>query len=87
MRRGSAGAESTDLRSAPSFVDAAAGNIIYWTNSLTIGHNVVATVAIECGYHYREEGPEALKPVGETEFLESVGISASNVGLQKPARR
>jgi predicted TIM-barrel fold metal-dependent hydrolase len=40
------------------------------------GHNVVATVAVECGYHYRENGPEDLKPVGETEFLESVAKRA-----------
>ena len=36
------------------------------------GHNVVATVAVECKAMYRKVGPEALKPVGETEFLESV---------------
>jgi L-fuconolactonase len=36
------------------------------------GHNVVATVAIECRAMYRRVGPDELKPVGETEFLESV---------------
>jgi predicted TIM-barrel fold metal-dependent hydrolase len=36
------------------------------------GHNVVSTVAVECRYRYRNEGPEALRPVGETEFLEGV---------------
>jgi L-fuconolactonase len=39
---------------------------------LNSGHNIVATVAVECGYDYREHGPEQLRPVGETEFLESV---------------
>ena len=33
------------------------------------GHNVVQTVYIECGWSYRKDGPEHLKPVGETEFL------------------
>ncbi len=41
---------------------------------LRSGHNVVSTVAIECRYGYRKQGPEALRPVGETEFLEGVAI-------------
>ncbi len=32
------------------------------------GHNVVGTVYMECGVSFRAEGPEALRPVGETEF-------------------
>jgi len=44
---------------------------------LRSGHNVVSTVAIECRYGYREDGAEELRPVGETEFLESV---ANRVG-------
>ena len=36
------------------------------------GHNIVATVYVECRGAYREDGPEALKPVGETEFVERV---------------
>ena len=39
---------------------------------LRSGHNVVSTVAVECRYSYRKGGPEELRPVGETEFLESV---------------
>jgi L-fuconolactonase len=39
---------------------------------LDSGHSIVATVAVECGYGYREHGPEQLRPVGETEFLESI---------------
>ncbi|HSV81751.1 MAG TPA: amidohydrolase family protein [Ramlibacter sp.] len=30
------------------------------------GHNVVATVYVQCGWQYRQDGPEALRPVGET---------------------
>ena len=44
---------------------------------LRSAHNVVSTVAIECHYGYRKDGPEAFRPVGETEFLESV---ANRVG-------
>ncbi len=33
------------------------------------GHNVVETVFIDCGSGYRTEGPEALRPVGETELI------------------
>jgi predicted TIM-barrel fold metal-dependent hydrolase len=44
------------------------------------GHNVIATVYMECGAMYRKEGPEALRPVGETEFVNGVAaMSASGV--------
>jgi len=33
------------------------------------GHNVVATVFMECHSMYRAKGPEAMRPVGETEFV------------------
>jgi L-fuconolactonase len=36
------------------------------------GHNIVATVYIECGSVYRSDGPEALRPVGETEFVQQI---------------
>ena len=38
------------------------------------GHNIEATVFIECNAMYRADGPEHLKPVGETEF--AVGMAA-----------
>ena len=38
------------------------------------GHNVVATVFLECHAMYRADGPEAMRPVGETEFV--AGIAA-----------
>lgn len=43
------------------------------------GHNIVKTVFMECGEGYREDGPEHLKPVGETEFVEAIA-SASRDG-------
>jgi predicted TIM-barrel fold metal-dependent hydrolase len=36
------------------------------------GHNVRTTVFLETGAWYRQEGPEHLRPVGETEFVASV---------------
>ncbi|OYU73498.1 MAG: amidohydrolase, partial [Burkholderiales bacterium PBB5] len=33
------------------------------------GHNIVKTVFVECRAAAREDGPEHLKPVGETEFV------------------
>jgi len=43
-----------------------------FVGDLASGHNVVATVAVECGYGYRKSGADELRPLGETEFLESV---------------
>ena len=45
---------------------------------LRSGHNVVSTVAIECHYGYRKDGPENLKPVGETEFLDAIATRAAS---------
>ncbi|NIV74098.1 MAG: amidohydrolase, partial [Gammaproteobacteria bacterium] len=36
------------------------------------GHNVVQTVFLECSSAYREDGPEAMRPVGETEFVAAI---------------
>ncbi len=33
------------------------------------GHNVVQTLFMECGSSYREDGPEHLKCIGETEYI------------------
>jgi len=38
------------------------------------GHNVVSTVFVECASMYRNDGPEEMRPVGETEFVN--GVSA-----------
>jgi len=47
---------------------------------LKSGHNVVSTVYAQCGYAYRKAGPEAFKPVGETEFVASVADEAARRG-------
>lgn len=44
------------------------------------GHNIESTVFVECGSFYRAAGPEALRPVGETEFVNGqAAMSASGV--------
>ena len=41
------------------------------------GHRIVSSVAVECGAMYRDGGAPELRPVGETEFLESIAAEAS----------
>jgi L-fuconolactonase len=36
------------------------------------GHNIVATVHVQCGFGYRSEGPALLRPVGETERIVAI---------------
>ena len=52
---------------------------------LHTGHNVVATVFLQCHAMYRASGPEEMRPVGETEFV--AGIAAmSDSGGYGPTR-
>ena len=44
------------------------------------GHNVVASVYVQCGHAYRSNGPEELKSVGETEFAALVAERAGQSG-------
>jgi L-fuconolactonase len=42
------------------------------------GHNIVSTVFIECREMWRKDGPEEMRPIGETDFVERiVGQSSS----------
>lgn len=36
------------------------------------GHNITKTVFVECTTGYRQEGPEEMRPVGETEFANQI---------------
>ena len=45
-------------------------------NDLSGGHNVVSTVFIECQAMYRKNGPEEMRSLGQTEFVQ--GIVAQN---------
>ncbi|MFV2089576.1 MAG: amidohydrolase [Pseudomonadales bacterium] len=42
------------------------------------GHNVVSTVFVECASMYRAEGRDALRPVGETEFVNGVAAMSAS---------
>ena len=42
------------------------------------GHNVVSTVFIECGAMYKTSGPEELRAVGETEFVNGVAAMSES---------
>ena len=52
---------------------------------LGAGHNVVSTVFIECGAMWKTDGPEALRPIGETEFVNGIAAMSAS-GIYGPAR-
>lgn len=45
------------------------------------GHNIVATVFVECHAMYRAGGAEALKPVGEVEFANGIAAMSASGGF------
>jgi len=49
------------------------------------GHNILKTVFVECMAMYRADGPEALRPVGETEFVNGIAAQSAS-GLYGPIR-
>ena len=49
------------------------------------GHNVRATVFIECGSMYRADGPAEMRCVGETQFVNGVAAMAAS-GVYGPTR-
>ena len=46
------------------------------------GHRVVRTVFVECASAYRTDGPEALRPVGETEFVAAVAAESERTAAE-----
>jgi len=52
---------------------------------LDAGHNIVSTVFIECGAMFKTNGPEAMKPIGETEFVRGIAAMSAS-GLYGDAR-
>ncbi len=44
------------------------------------GHDVIATVYVEARSMYRADGPEALRPVGEVEFVNGVAAMSASGG-------
>src|SRR6266702_5104534 len=49
------------------------------------GHNIRATVYVDCRSMYRADGPEAFRPVGEVEFANGVAAIGAS-GLYGPTR-
>lgn len=49
------------------------------------GDNVVSTVFIECTAMFKTDGPEALRPVGEVEFINGIAAMSAS-GLYGPVR-
>jgi predicted TIM-barrel fold metal-dependent hydrolase len=47
------------------------------------GHNIVATVYVDCRSMYRAKGPEAFRPVGEVEFANGVAAMSASGGYGK----
>jgi len=43
-------------------------------------HRVVSTVFVECASMYRKDGPESMRPVGETEFVNGVAAMTASGG-------
>jgi predicted TIM-barrel fold metal-dependent hydrolase len=44
---------------------------------LAAGHHIIDTVFVECHSSYRPDGPEHLRPVGETEFVTAASEASS----------
>src|SRR5580692_5906444 len=50
------------------------------TRDIASGHNIIATVYVEARSMYRAKGPEALRPVGEIEFVNGVAAMSASGG-------
>src|SRR5260370_305456 len=48
------------------------------------GHNIIATVYVDCRSMYRAHGPEAFRPVGEVEFPNDVAAMSATGGHRPP---
>ncbi|NQW16169.1 MAG: amidohydrolase family protein [Chloroflexi bacterium] len=42
------------------------------------GHRITETVFVECSSMYRKDGPEGLRPVGETEFVQGIAAQSAS---------
>ena len=48
---------------------------------LNSGHKIVATVFLQCRAMHRASGPDAMRPVGETEFVNGVAAMSASGGF------
>ncbi len=71
------------------FIEAIARSAYYTFGDLyadvTGGHNVIGTVFMECGAFYRADADDALKVVGEVEYVNGVAAQSAS-GLYGPGR-
>src|SRR3954447_26054449 len=44
------------------------------------GHNIVSTVFLECRSMYRKDGPPAMAPLGEVEFVNGIAAMSASGG-------
>ena len=54
-------------------------------DDIASGHNIIATVYVDCRSMYRAGGPEAFRPVGEVEFANGVAAMAASGAYGKAA--
>jgi len=47
---------------------------------INTGHNIVATVFLECRSMYRAHGPQEMRPIGETEFVNGIAAMSTSGG-------
>jgi hypothetical protein len=52
------------------------------SDDIASGHNIIATVYVDCRSMYRAHGPEAFRPVGEVEFANGVAAMAASGGYR-----
>ncbi|MGH6702477.1 MAG: amidohydrolase family protein, partial [Bradyrhizobium sp.] len=55
------------------------------TDDIASGHNIVATIYVDCRSMYRATGPAAFRPVGEVEFANGVAAMSASGGYGKAA--
>lgn len=60
------------MRSPPPYL------ALEYFDDISTGHNIVASVFAQCHSMYRQQGPEAMKPVGESEFVSGVGAMSDS---------
>lgn len=59
-------------------------NIEDYARDTNSGHRIIGSVFMECGACYREDGPEYLRPLGETEYVMAQAARVQAEGLPTP---
>ena len=56
-----------------------------YLDEISSGHNIISSIFVECKSMFRKAGPAALRPVGETEFVQGIAAMSAS-GQYGPAR-